>query len=72
MEDQIENDLEKYENSLRDKRKHINPELAKIKSKIDTNRPLRTHELKAQQLEEIKEQQQAAIVKAKFRKIKQK
>ena len=52
------------------KKKFLNEDLADVKAKVDTNKPLTKADIKQKELEQMKGVQEAALVKAKFRKLR--
>ena len=52
------------------KKNFLNEDLADVKAKVDTNKPLTKADIKQKELEQMKAVQEAALVKAKFRKLR--
>ena len=52
------------------KKKFLNEDLVDVKAKVDTNKPLTKADIKQKELEQMKGVQEAALVKAKFRKLR--
>lgn len=72
MEEELEREMTYLANkaNVGKKKKLLNEDLADVKAKIDTNKPLTKADIKQKQLEDMKAVQEAALVEPRFRKMR--